>query len=669
MTFYKVDVELKLKNVEVESDEAEKIASIILSKTQIYYDGKGFDFYIAVSNICYKLGLATLYAASKLCDFNENLLYEYLSEINLEISKYIKREITLSAYKESLILSQECGYILNNNSINKHLGIEKLKSGYKSLITFEQIIKSNHTKVEALRGLENNLCSDNFKEEIERIYLGSQSPNVKGHPVHYIITYDDKNSEEMMLEYLIDALQSNNRVLSRRYAVRIIRGHIEFSDYSLTPLYESAVGGTIVVKLIIDDETDSKYFNCAAFGIISIINLMKKYRNKVLTVFSFENKLEKCRNLINENLDDITVINLSQGNAMNSKAKAYLKHKAENYNIKSDRELLSKIKKDTAYSATDLNEILDTWYDRILKEKIYSQYKKFETANKNTLNKKVSGWAIKELDSMIGLSKAKDTIYDALDFYKAQKIFKGKGFITDRPAMHMVFTGNPGTAKTTVARLFAQIMKDNDLLSVGSLYEVGRSNLVDKYVGWTAKNVKNKFKEARGSVLFIDEAYSLVDDKNGMYGDEAINTIVQEMENNRDNMIVIFAGYPKEMEKFLEKNPGLKSRIAFYVPFDDYNANELFEITNFIANKNRITLDKDVNKKLVPIFEKAVNIENFGNGRFVRNMFEKAIMKQSSRLIAMDFDEVTKSDVTTLVAEDFEIPTGLSDKCKRKIGF
>ncbi len=395
---------------------------------------------------------------------------------------------------------------------------------------------------------------------------------------------------------------------------------------------------------------------------------MKKYRNKVLTVFCLSNRFEKVKAIINENLGDITAINLSQGNAFNQKAKDYLKIKAKNHCIQSGKELLSKIKKDTAYSATNLNEIFDSWYDRVLKENVYSQYKEFETASKNTLAKKMKGWAIKELDSMIGLNKAKHTIHSAIDFYKAQKVFKSKGFIAERPSMHMVFTGNPGTAKTTVARLFAQIMKDNGLLSVGDLHEVGRADLVGKYVGWTAKIVKEKFQAAKGSVLFIDEAYSLVE-KGGLYGDEAINTIVQEMENNRDNMIVIFAGYPKEMERFMEKNPGLKSRIAFHIPFDDYNTDELLEITNFIANKNQITLDKSVNKKLAPIFEKAVNTEAFGNGRFVRNMFEKAIMKQSSRLIAMDFDEVTKSDVTTLVAEDFEMPIGLNEKCERKIGF
>ena len=118
-------------------------------------------------------------------------------------------------------------------------------------------------------------------------------------------------------------------------------------------------------------------------------------------------------------------------------------------------------------------------------------------------------------------------------------------------------------------------MKENRLLSKGNLIEVGRGDLIGKYVGWTAPMIQKKFKQAEGGVLFIDEAYSLVDDRDGSYGDEAINTIVQEMENHRDNVVVIFAGYPDKMESFLQKNPGLRSRIAFHVPFDDYSTEEL----------------------------------------------------------------------------------------------
>lgn len=171
----------------------------------------------------------------------------------------------------------------------------------------------------------------------------------------------------------------------------------------------------------------------------------------------------------------------------------------------------------------------------------------------------------------------------------------------DRPAMHMVFTGNPGTAKTTVARLFARIMRENGLLSRGHLVEVGRGDLVGKYVGWTAQTVQKKFEQAEGGVLFIDEAYALVDDRSGSYGDEAINTIVQEMENHRDDMVVIFAGYPDRMEEFLQKNPGLRSRIAYHVPFADYSVEELCSIAALTARKKGLHLD-DRHRKNWPLF-------------------------------------------------------------------
>lgn len=171
-----------------------------------------------------------------------------------------------------------------------------------------------------------------------------------------------------------------------------------------------------------------------------------------------------------------------------------------------------------------------------------------------------------------------------------QKLYEEKGVKWDHPAMHMIFSGNPGTAKTTVARLFARIMRENGLLSKGQLVEVSRGDLVGKYVGWTAPTIQAKFKAAIGSVLFIDEAYSLVDDRDGSFGDEAINTIVQEMENHRADVVVIFAGYPDKMEGFLAKNPGLRSRIAFHVPFADYTSGELCEIAQLISQKNGMTL-------------------------------------------------------------------------------
>ena len=221
--------------------------------------------------------------------------------------------------------------------------------------------------------------------------------------------------------------------------------------------------------------------------------------------------------------------------------------------------------------------------------------------------------------------------------------------------MHMVFTGNPGTAKTTVARLFARILKENGVLSKGDLIECGRSDLVGKYVGWTAVQVKNMFKKAKGSVLFIDEAYSLCDDRSGSYGDEAINTIMQEMENNRDDMVVIFAGYPKEMNDFLDRNPGLRSRIAFHVNFEDYTAEELLSIVHLMAKNNEHKLDDDVDETLLPFLERGCKKPNFGNGRFARNLIEGALFGQALRLTRQNFSTMTMDDIVTLKARDFDL--------------
>lgn len=188
------------------------------------------------------------------------------------------------------------------------------------------------------------------------------------------------------------------------------------------------------------------------------------------------------------------------------------------------------------------------------------------------------------------------------------------------------------------------------------LQSVGRADLVGKYVGWTAQIVKNKFKQAKGSVLFIDEAYALLEDRSGLYGDEAINTIVQEMENHREDMVVIFAGYPKEMEAFLARNPGLRSRIAFHLPFEDYSARELYQIARLLAEEKGMSFAPQVEEKLIPIFQDALQTEGFGNGRFARNLVEQAQMKQADRLMRCDLDCLTKDAVTTLLPEDFEPP-------------
>lgn len=278
------------------------------------------------------------------------------------------------------------------------------------------------------------------------------------------------------------------------------------------------------------------------------------------------------------------------------------------------------------------------------------------------------GTAKKELDNMVGLASVKDIIHKAIAHYKLNKLCIDKGITREKASLHMVFTGNPGTAKTTVARLFAEIMKDEEVLSTGTFVEVGRADLVGDHVGATAPLVKKKFKEAQGGVLFIDEAYALCDSYENGYGDEAINTLVQEMENHRDDVIVIFAGYTEPMQKFLDRNPGMLSRIAFQVNFEDYTTDELCDITKLMVSKKHMTITEAAMNKLRKNFDIAREESDYGNGRFVRKTLEEAEMNLAERILQFKESEITTELITTI--EECDIPDfSTRNKTIRQIGF
>lgn len=278
------------------------------------------------------------------------------------------------------------------------------------------------------------------------------------------------------------------------------------------------------------------------------------------------------------------------------------------------------------------------------------------------------GTAKKELDNMIGLASVKKIIHKAIAHYKLNKLCSEKGIAREKASLHMVFTGNPGTAKTSVARLFAEILKDEKVLPTGIFVEVGRADLVGDHVGATAPLVKRKFKEAQGGVLFIDEAYSLCDSYENGFGDEAINTLVQEMENHRDDVIVIFAGYTEPMHRFLDRNLGMLSRIAFQVEFEDYTTDELCDITKLMVSEKQMTITDAAMNKLRQNYDIVRGENDYGNGRFVRKMLEEAEMNLAERVLQYKEYEITKELITTI--EECDIPNLSSRKrAIKRIGF
>ena len=258
---------------------------------------------------------------------------------------------------------------------------------------------------------------------------------------------------------------------------------------------------------------------------------------------------------------------------------------------------------------------------------------------------------MEDLDGLIGLKTIKHDVKELTDFVKIQKMRKDGGLKSVPVSLHLVFTGNPGTGKTTVARILARLYKQIGVLSKGQLVEVDRSGLVAGYVGQTALKTAKKIEEARGGVLFIDEAYALAR-KDDTFGQEAIDTILKAMEDNREDFVVIVAGYTRPMENFINSNPGLKSRFNKYIEFPDYTIDELMGIFDMNCKKYDYEADEDVKAQVraMIVQRKLATLENFANAREVRNFFEEIITNQARRVAAIEAP--TQEDMKTILLED-----------------
>ena len=259
---------------------------------------------------------------------------------------------------------------------------------------------------------------------------------------------------------------------------------------------------------------------------------------------------------------------------------------------------------------------------------------------------------LEKLNGLVGLAGVKKEVNTLINLLKIKKIRDERGFETANVSKHLVFLGNPGTGKTTVARLLSKIYKQLGALEKGQLVEVDRAGLVAGYVGQTALKTKEKIDEAMGGILFIDEAYTLA--KGGHdFGQEAIDTILKAMEDHRENFVVIVAVYPEPMEQFLESNPGLKSRFNKNIIFEDYTKEELLAIFKGFGKPYKMTLSEEAEQKLTAYLEWLVKHkpENFANGREMRNLFEDTISNQANRL-AEDPD-ITDAELNTIESADF----------------
>ena len=258
---------------------------------------------------------------------------------------------------------------------------------------------------------------------------------------------------------------------------------------------------------------------------------------------------------------------------------------------------------------------------------------------------------LNELNELIGLAGVKEEVSSLVNILKINKLRESRGFKVPQVSKHLVFLGNPGTGKTTVARLLSKIYKKLGVLEKGQLVEVDRSGLVAGYVGQTAIKTQEKIDEAMGGVLFIDEAYTLAKGEND-FGQESIDTLLKAMEDQREDFVVIVAGYSKPMNRFLESNPGLKSRFNKSITFEDYSPNELLDIFELFCKLNDMRLSSDARDYLTQYLNKLSNekSENFANGREMRNLFEKAFTNQANRL--SHYINISDEELNIIKTED-----------------
>lgn len=535
-------------------------------------------------------------------------------------------------------------------------------------LTEDETIRNRRTAKSRMKRL---LPDAALAEEVDRIFSAAHPRDrLYGIPVHYKLSVRDDEIADDMVDFIIQCLHANNRLLSRRVVKidKIQSKHWSGDDFS--KVFKCSQYSAVQIMLSGDVATEEEY--ASQYHQISdrLAEAVKKNAGNTLFFF-IENTAHPgfARQLLEKISDQLDVIEINEGVGNAREASAYFRNLAADSTVGRFYKGDILFEEGKFYSASKVRDSFERWRKEILKSRIYRSYDR-DLAPRIGKADRERGSAFEELQSMVGLAEVKGIMKDIIAAHKVRKL-RGKYYDPKEiTTSHMVFMGNPGTAKTTVARLLTEIMKENGVLTTGTFIECGRSELVGKYMGWTAQLVKEKFKQARGGILFIDEAYSLAEGRSGLYGDEAINTIVQEMENKRGDTIVIFAGYPEKMKDFLARNEGLRSRIAFHVDFPDYTPEELMGILEKILHDKRYVMTPEAKDKAMDIFRRVYRQEEYGNGRFVRNLFEQAVNRQASRLLERAGEELDRETLFELQAADLDTNIAARyEKKNRQIGF
>ena len=506
------------------------------------------------------------------------------------------------------------------------------------------------TKTEEIKADDFNF--DDIIKEIDELYLDNESKDVIKKIVNYIKNYNEK-IEKMYINFNIIINSDNGEATDK--IINIIS--------SVAKKYDYVKGNNIEYRSFykIEKVEDINDLYKSSNGIIALkdltaIRMNDSNLNKKIMFTLKENLLNEKITFLTGKKEEVSEF-LINDSALDEKYFIYRLNVIDpdvNDVYQESLDKISNVEVDDKFKIDLLDYITQTFNKREMDYITYrdnlTSYISFNKEIPKLELSKSTDEIFKDLNELVGLEKVKKCLYDLVDLINLKKKTKDDLKISDIN-LHMVFLGNPGTGKTTVARMVSNILYNLKYISKNKLIEVSSKDLVAEYVGQTAPKTMDVVNNAMGGVLFIDEAYALAD-KTGdnSYNQEAIATLIKAMEDYRDNLVVIFAGYTKEMQAFLDSNSGIVSRIGYTLEFDDYTNEELKEIFINMVKKAGFTIEDEALVVLDDIITENRNTKNFGNARFVRNVFEKTVLKHASNTKNIKKKEIlkkiTKKDIT-----------------------
>lgn len=536
----------------------------------------------------------------------------------------------------------------------KGIDIEGMEDNIPSI----EVNKQQNKKNELSKEDKDKLMEASFKK-IEELHITEESKELLKKIIEYIRKYNEK-IEKQFISFNMCIFSKNEEV--KKDVLDILNQNINYFSY----MKKGSAGIVSFYDIDKAEKLDEIYS--------SNHNVISFEKSKAIDLKSQEDK-EKILNKLNEKIKDNEQNILTILSAKN-KEELYgifsisddLKNEFSEFEIVEQKpdvqevynEILDKIKNNISLDEQMQIDLLDYISNTYEKSDLKFIEYRDKLLKSITFNKEIPKFekdksideVFEELDELVGLKKVKQALRDLVSLKELKNKASDDIKIKD-VNLHMVFLGNPGTGKTTVARMVAEILYNLKYIKQNKLIEVSSKDLVAEYVGQTAPKTMSVVQKALGGVLFIDEAYSLASGQgqgNG-YNEEAIATLIQAMENHRDNLVVIFAGYTKEMQSFLNTNSGIVSRIGYTLKFEDYTTEELIKIFEQMTSKAGFVVEKEAITKLKTIIDEYKDTKNFGNARFVRNVYEKTIIKHASNIK----NKKSKKAIKTITEDDISV--------------